>query len=284
MLSMGERMIVSGGGLLRVYSVPEGRLVNSAPLAGSGALCCGNGRVYCACGRGGTVFALDADTLTPRMMFAGGPGVCSMAYACGRVYTLCGEGDGVLMLDGETGSPLVFVRAGLSPAGVSLADDGSLIVAGGEGSDVTCLCPHTLHTSSRNSMPWPVVSAVSRSGCRFALCMNDALLAELIVAGRDGSRQSLLLPGMPGALAYDEKNERVLAAVCGGIYAIWPQGLRIAGFSPLPGSAGGVGSRLILGGGHVFFLDAACGVLWALLPGKSLLVCRDAADAALLDT
>ena len=94
-------MIVSGGGLLRVYSVPEGRLVNSAPLAGSGALCCGNGRVYCACGRSGTVFALDADTLTPRMMFAGGPGVCSMAYACGRVYTLCGEGDGVLMVGAQ---------------------------------------------------------------------------------------------------------------------------------------------------------------------------------------
>lgn len=284
MLAMGERMIVSGGGLLRIFSMPQGILERSVPLAGSGALCCCGGTVYCACGREGTVFRLDAKTLMPAALFAGGPGICGMACDGKRLYTLCGEGDGVLMLNGEDGSPLVFSRAGLSPVQMTSADDGTLVIAGGEGSDVTRLCPHTLHVISRECMPWPVAGAAMHGGRQYALCMNDTLDAVLIAAGRKGGRRSLRLSGLPGALAYDDRKGLLLAAVQSGLYAVAPDGLRIAGFSPLPGCSGGAGSRLICCDGYVLFLDASLGLLWALAPGRRLLVCADAVDAAPLCT
>jgi len=278
---MGERIVVSGGGLLRVFAMPQGTLKQSVQLAGSGALCSGPGAVFCACGRDGTVFRLDARTLTPRALFAGGPGICGMAYAAGRLYTLCGEGDGVLMIDGETGSPLVFARAGLSPVGIAAADDGALVIVGGEGSDITRLCPDTLHRLSRESMPWPVVGAAAHAGRQYALCMSDTLDAVLIAAG---SRRMRRFSGMPGALAYDAGSGCLLAAVQGGLYAVDPASMHPAGFLPLPGCMGGMGSRVICCGGCVLFLDASSGMLWALQPGRRLLICRDAADAALLDT
>ena len=284
MLAMGERIIVSGGGLLRVFLLPQGTLAACVPLAGSGALCCGPGAVFCACGREGTVFRLDAETLTPRALFAGGPGICGMALRDGRLYTLCGEGDGVLMLDGGDGSPLVFARAGLSPVQMTAADDGALVIAGGEGSDITRLCPRTLRVLSRERMPWPVVGAAACGAWQYALCINDALAAELIAVGGNGERRMLRFSGMPGALAADACGARLLAAAEGGVYIVNPDGLFSTGFLPLPGYAGGMGSRLQPCASCLLLLDAARGLLWALTPGGRKLLCADAADAALLDT
>jgi len=47
---------------------------------------------------------------------------------------------------------------------------------------------------------------------------------------------------------------------------------------------GGVGSQLMMCSSCALLLDAACGLLWALTPGRSILVCRDAVCAAMLDT
>ena len=96
---METRIIVSGGGLVRVFSLPSGALQKCVPLAGAGALCCGGGQVFCACA--GAVVRLDAGTLTPRALFAGGPGVCGLMHAARRLYALCGEGDGVLMVGAQ---------------------------------------------------------------------------------------------------------------------------------------------------------------------------------------
>lgn len=281
---MERRIIVSGGGGLRVFSLPDGTLLRRAPLAGAGALCCGGGAVYCACGREGAVFRLDAGMLMPQALFAAGPGICGLMLRGRRLYALCGEGDGVLMLDAGSGSPLVFARAGLSPMQMTADDSGALVIAGGEGGCVARLCLDTLKMLSLDPMPGPVYGASALGGRRYALCLSEALESLLVAVEPGGTRRVLPLAGMPGALTYDPGRQALLAAVQGGVYAAAPDGSCVSGFCPLPGCACGGGSRLICGGGETLLLDASAERLWALSPGRRYLICGDAIDAALLDT
>ena len=281
---MEARVIVSGGGLLRVFSLPDGALKHSVPFAGAGALCCGRGHVYCASTRSGAVLRLDADTLMPQALFAGGPGVCGLLLHGRRLYALCGEGDGVLMMHSGDGSPMVFAHTGLSPVQMAMEEGGGvLVVAGGEGSVLERLCAHTLNTLSSEGMPGPVLSAAAHAGRQYALCLNDRLCALVITVERDGSRNVLELPGMPGALAYDRGADALLAAVQGGIYTLSPDGRRVLGMDSLPGVVCGMGSRLLCRESDMLLLDAARQRLWVRVSGQWLPVCGDAADAALLD-
>lgn len=282
---MEARVIVSGGGLLRVFSLPDGALKHSVPLAGSGALCCGRGHVYCASAGSGAVWRLGADTLMPQALFAGGPGVCGLLFHGRWLYALCGEGDGVLMMHSGDGSPMVFARAGLYPVQMTMdEEEGALVIAGGEGSMLVRLCAHTLNTLSCEGMPGPVLSVAAHAGRRYALCLNDRLCALVITVERDGSRHTLELPGMPGALAYARSANVLLAAVQGGVYILSPDGRRVLGVDSLPGIVCGMGSRLICRESDMLLLDAARQRLWARVSGQWLPVCGDAVDAALLDT
>lgn len=283
MLAMETRIIVSGGGLVRVFSLPSGALQKCVPLAGAGALCCGGGQVFCACA--GAVVRLDAGMLTPRALFAGGPGVCGLMHAARRLYALCGEGDGVLMFDSDSGMPMIFARAGAAPIQMSGGeDDESLVIAGGEGSCVTRLCPHTLSTLSCDEMPGPVLSAASFCGRRYALCLDEALHALLITVHPGGTRDALAFAGMPGAIAYDKEAGVLLAAVQGGLYAVSSDGRRVLGEESLPGCVCGMGSRLLRCGKYLLLLDAGTQRLMARIGGRWKMICGDAVDAAPLDT
>ena len=263
--------------------MPDGTLLYRVPLAGAGALCCGSRAVYCACGRDGAVLRLDRETLLPRSAFAAGPGICALMLRGRRLYALCGEGDGVMMLDAAGGHPLVFARAGLSPVQMAEDDAGALVIAGGEGGCVTRLCVRTLEMISQDVMPGPVYGAAAIGGRRYALCLSEALGSTLITMDACGMRHVLSLAGLPGALAH-ERGGMLLIAAQGGVYAVPPDGGQIARFCPVPGSVCGAGSRLILGDDCVLLLDAGTGRLWAISRGRAMLVCTDAADAALLDT
>lgn len=281
---MDGRIIVSGGGGLRVFSLPDGKLLRRAPLAGAGALCCGGGRVFCACGRKGAVLALDDNALEPQALYAAGPGICALRMRGERLYALCGEGDGVLSLDTQNGCPQFFARAGLSPLQMAEDEGGALVVAGGEGSCVTRLDGETLETLSLDAMPGPVYGAAASGGYRYALCLTETLDSLLVAAAEGGARRVLRLPGLPGALAFDRAAGVLLAAVQGGVYAVKPDGGRLCGFCPVPGCVCGAGSRLMCFGGRAFLIDAATERLWMISGGRASLVCGDAADAAPLDT
>lgn len=280
---MERRIIVSGGGGLRVFSLPDGLLLRHIPIAGAGALACGGGAVYCSCGREGAVLRLDERTLEPQTSFFAGPGICGLMRRGRRLYALCGEGDGVLMLDAHSGNPLIFARAGLSPMQLTADDGGVMLIAGGEDNRVIRLCPDTLNVLSLDPMPGPVYGAAGCGGRRYALCLSEELDALLVTAEEDGTRRILPLAGLPGALAYDRASDMLLAAVRGGVYAIASDGGNTAGFYPVPGYVGGGGSRLICCGGYTLLLDAATERLWMLFSGRRCLLCGEAVDAALFE-
>lgn len=283
---MEKRIIVSGGGGLRVFSCSDGLLLRRVPLAGAGALCCGGGAVYCACGQSGVICRLDLEMLVPQKVFCAGPGICALAYRVGRLYALCGEADGIMMLDAVSGAPLVFSRAGLAPMQMAMDETGgALVVAGGEGSCIARFCPDTLEQISLDRMPGPVYGAAVCGGMRSALCLSESLDTLLVTVNEAGKRCTLRFPGIPGTLACHQGGKMILAAVQGGIYAVSSCGRQAAGFCPIPGCLCGGGSRILCVDDRTFLLvDAASESLWSVSRGRSRLICTDAVDAALLDT
>lgn len=277
-VAMERRIIVSGGEGLRVFSLPDGALLRRMRLKGSGALCCARNMVYCACGTDGRIVGLDAGTLDIKAAFAGGPGICGMCVLGDRLYALCGEGDGVLMLDAKDGSPLVFARAGQAPMQLKGDEERRVLaVAGGGDGRVTLLCAESMHSLGSEEMPGPVYSVVLLHGRIHALCLSETLDALLVTIRPEGGRHTLMLHGLPGVLA--AQGDALLAAVQGGIYRISADGKRILAFIP----AGGYGRWMAAAGNQLLCLDAAGERLWAIGGGRRLLICGDAADAALVD-
>lgn len=275
---MEKRIVVSGGDGLRVFSLPDGALQRRIQLQGAGALCCAGDAAYCACGREGRIVGLDAGTLALKNAFAGGPGICGMHVLGDRLYALCGEGDGVLMLDRQSGNPLVFARAGQSPMQLNAdAERRVLAVAGGGDGRVTLLCAGTMRCLGCEEMPGPVYSVLLLHGRMHALCLSETLDALLVTLQPEGGRHTLMLHGLPGVLAAQE--DALLAAVQGGIYRISVDGRRVLAFVP----AGGYGRWMAAAGNQLLYLDAAGEKLWAISGRRRLLLCGEAADAAIVD-
>ncbi len=221
------RLIVSDAEGLRETAC--GRRV---PLPGAGALCAAEGAVFCA-GEGSMIWRLDDRTLMPQGLFAGGPGMGQLLAQRTRLYALCADADGVLLLSAQSGAPQVFARAGVGPTGMAMADD-VLAVAGGMQGSVLLLDRRTLEARGEIAMPGPVMAAALGEGAVYALCLTETL-ESLLVRARAGTRQSVHLPGMPGALCLHR--DQLLAATQGFLYVVDARSLHVRRAQSAPGRA-----------------------------------------------
>ena len=203
MAAMEERIIVSGGDGVRVFMPPEREPLQQIRLEGAGALCARKECVFCASDWGNTVWRLDAQTLVPTGLFAGGPDMRRLLLSAdgARLLILCAEADSVLLLDAASGAPLVLTRAGVNPQNMALDESGEVLaVAAGESGEVLLL-------SARS----------------------------LVTVPRVGARQMLALTGMPGRMA--RENGCIVCATEGFLHAVSMDGTRLIGTRQVPGRA-----------------------------------------------
>ena len=271
---MRERLIVSGGDALQVYTGWNVPPCMRAELRGAGALCAGDEVLYVACGRAEGLWRLDARTLMPTGLFTAGPGVCRLLLSGdgSRLYALCAEADSVLMLDARSGVPLVLCPVGLSPADMAMDGTGSVIaVAGGLSGEVVLLCAQSLHVLSRLRACGPVLSVALGEEAVYAFCLSDSMNAVLTTFTENG-KQELPLAGMPGALC--SLDGALAAATQERLYWISPDGRRVLRSEHAPGRAG----RLLAYGGGLVMTDVWSDALFAFRRGNWRCMNLKAAD------
>ena len=247
-----NRVIVSGSGGLRELFVPGLRWGKAARLEGAGALCAGQGRLFCACAPGDVIWRLDAQSLMPTALFAGGPGIRALSLSADgkRLYALCGDADSLLMLDAQTGAPMIVNRVGMGPCAMAMDETGRVIaVAGGECARAVLLCASTLDVIGSLPMPGMVVGVALQRGMVHALCLSETLSSTLTTVLPGGGRRTLTLRGMPGTLSL--RRGMLLAATHGHLYAVSEDGSRVL----CEDSAAGRASRLLLCGEELLLLD-----------------------------
>ena len=235
---MGERVIVSGGDMLRVYAGVTNQPERIVPLAGAGALCAGRGCVYAACQPGDTIWKLDWPALTPSGLFAGGPGVCRLLLSKDdtRLYALCRDADSLLMLDARTGMPLMLCRVGAAPNSMQMDDTGETIaVAGGACQEVVLLNADTLLEEGRMPAKGRAVDTAIAGRSVYALGMTDSMDTVLTEKSPAGVKQRFL-PGMPGAMA--ALPGCMAVSVQHKLYRVSHQGLQVQRLLSSPGRAG----------------------------------------------
>lgn len=272
---MGRRLILSGDDALRVCSFPPFEEIGRIDLRHAGALCAGNGLLFCADDSERMIWRLDG-ALRPTGLFPGGPGMTQMTLDAGRLLILCAEADSVLALDAESGAPVLLARAGLNPSGMVLdGSSGLLAVAGGESGEVILLDAVSLKTLERLPMPGPVCSAAFGAGLVHALCLSETLASVMVSAGSGGRRDMQLLTGMPGALLCSDG--MLLAGVQDMLYWLSSDGEKILGRQDAPGRAG----KMLFCGGQLLMLDALSETLWALprFGARWRLLCDHVRDA-----
>ena len=100
---MGERIVVSGDGGVRVYASPPGRMLTACGLDGAGAICAARDCLFVASDRDNAIWRLDKNTLMPTGIFAGGPGISQMLSSGDgkRLYALCSDADSLLIPNGR---------------------------------------------------------------------------------------------------------------------------------------------------------------------------------------
>ena len=266
---MGNRLLVSGGNALREYAAGSAALCRHTVLEGSGALCAQGNCIICACGQ--MIWRLDAQSLMPTALFAGGPGICSLALSQdGRMlYALCAEADSLLALCSRSGAPQIINRAGVNPRMMAL-DDGVIAVAGGESASALLFCAGTLDCIAQLPMPGSVQAVALHKGNVYALCCCGTQTAALVTVSKSGLRETLALCGAPGALLAGHGG--VLAATHGRLYRISPEGGRILDCMRAPGRA----DALSLSGGCLWLVDPLDERLYRLTEGRWQLGAEDA--------
>lgn len=211
---MEKRIVVSGGGKLRVFDARRLFLLGESPLEGSGALCAGKGCVFCAGDRDNAVYRLCAKTLLPLGVYAGGPEVRAMCISrdLTRLYVLVSGADSVLMLSACDGAPMMLARVGADPQNLRLDDTGErLVVAGGRDGCVHLLCARTLAPLLCFRGAGFCADAVARKGRVRALRLREEGFAA--ATGR--------VIHMPGrSLVIDPASERLLACGREGVRAV----------------------------------------------------------------
>ena len=238
MAAMEERIIVSGGDGVRVFMPPEREPLQQIRLEGAGALCARKECVFCASDWGNTVWRLDAQTLVPTGLFAGGPDMRRLLLSAdgARLLILCAEADSVLLLDAASGAPLVLTRAGVNPQNMALDESGEVLaVAAGESGEVLLLSARSLALLRRLPMPGSVLDVLLHAGAVHALCLNEALNSTLVTVPRVGARQMLTLTGMPERMA--RENGCLVCATEGFLHAVSMDGTRLIGTRQVPGRA-----------------------------------------------
>lgn len=262
---MRGRIIVSGGGGL--LALPTDGAPVRARMEGAGPLCARGGAVYCACPGERVIWRLDARTLTPAGLFAGGPGMRALlASADGeRLYALCADADSLLMLDGTTGAPLALNRVGVNPGALAADETGGVLaVAGGECARTVLLCARTLDVLTSLPAAGVAVDVAIGGGAVYTLCLTETLRACLTVFLPGGTRRELTLEGTPGALCLSR--EGLLAATEGRLYAIAADGSRVLACRDAPGRA----SRLLCTDEECLLLDEWSGTLLRRTRGRWL--------------
>ena len=244
---MEKKLIVSLHDGIAALS-PENTLTCYAPLEGVGALCAGEDGVFCADG-GGAIWRFDRETLMPRSLGCGGPGICDLTLsACGtRLYALLAEADCVLMSDAHTGSAMAVNRCGCNPRGMACGRE-VLAVAGGESASVHLFHVHTLEHLGDIPMPGPVYSVAVCGETVCALCLG-ARRNTVLAVWRDTFADVLRLPGMPGCLLAE--GEELYIAVCGALYAY----SLVSGVLRLVCGMPGRASRIQIAMGQMFIWD-----------------------------
>lgn len=215
-------------------ALENGTIARHAYLEGAVSLCAGEESLFCA-DSSGTIWRFDRDTLMPRALSCGGPGICDMCLSKDeeRLYTLVGEADSMLMSEAQSGRPLVLNRCGCSPKSLSCC--GSLLIcAGGESGRVHLYDACTLAGIREICLPGSVYSAVFFDNFIYALCLTLDMSAMLIAVEGE-NRCVRRLCGMPGCLFVN--SECIYAATHGRLYMFSREGLRLMGKCAAPGRA-----------------------------------------------
>ncbi len=199
---MTGRIIVSGGEKLRTFDLPGLFPGKETPLPGSGALCAGQGGVYAASDGESAIYRLDANTLLPCGVYAGGPGMRALCLSADgeRLFALLADADSVLMLCARTGAPMVLARVGVCPQSMRLDNTGErLVIAGGRDGCAHILCSRTLRLLARHP---------SEGFCADASVRNGRIRA-LRLRGERGAAPGKLIAGHGVTLLLDRLNERL---------------------------------------------------------------------------
>lgn len=261
---MKGRVIVSVDGGLRELTWPLCGVGGLVRLEGAGPLCAREGAVFCACPGNRVIWRLDARSLTPTGLFAGGPGMCALRSSPdgSRLYALCAEADSLLMLDGATGMPIALNRVGVNPGAMAMDEAGEVIaVAGGECARTVLLCARTLNVLSSLPVAGVATGVAIGAGAVYTLCLTETLSSALTAYLPGGARWELPLAGTPGTLCLCP--EGLLAATEGRLYAIAADGSRVLSCRETPGRA----KRLLDAQGQRLLLDEWSGTL--LREGRS---------------
>ena len=275
---MGESMVVSGGGALRLLDLPRGRKAARTALEGVQALCAGRNGIYAASRWGEVIWRLDTDLLVPTGLFAGGPGVCRMLLSRdgSLLYVLCSEADSILMLDAHSGAPLLLNRVGVGPCAMAMDAQGRRIaVAGGGSGEVIVLDAGTLRVERRLATCGMVFSAAIGSAT-YAMSLEETMNTAVTAFFHAGGRCVRTLPGMPGALVLCDG--MLLAATHAGLFALDPATLRVCLSCDVPGRA----CQLIPARSGLVMIDQWSDGLFLREAGRWRLLCEQAVDAALL--
>lgn len=199
---MGERIIVSGGEKLRTFGLPGILPGKETPLPGSGALCAGQGSVYAASDGESAIYRLDANTLLPCGVYAGGPGMRALCLSADgeRLFALLSDADSVLMLCARTGAPMMLARVGVCPQNMRLSGEGErLVIAGGRDGCVHILCSRTLRLLARYR---------AEGFCADA-SVRDGRIRALRLRGERGAAPGKLIAGDGVTLLLDRLTDRL---------------------------------------------------------------------------
>lgn len=236
---MGERIVVSGDGGVRVYACPPGRLLTACGLDGARAICAAQDCLFVASDRDNAIWRLDKNTLMPTGIFAGGPGISQMMPSGDgkRLYALCSDADSLLMIGVESGMPLVVNRVGVNPCTMAMDERGDTIaVAGGACGEVLLLSALSLSVIGRMATCGVVFSVAMAADCVYALSLTETMDAVLTAFLPGGVRHELPLNGMPGALSV--LPDGIAAATHQSVTFASRDGRRVFGRLQVPGRAG----------------------------------------------
>lgn len=278
---MERRLIVSDCDGVRYLNV-QGLSAEGAMICGAGAVCVHGGQIYCASRGENVVWRLNARTMMPEAILAGGPDMTHMAVSPDgeRLYLLCAGADSVMMLDARSGSPLLLARVGQEPRQMTLASDRrELMIAGGGSGEVVVLSALTLERIAALRAPGPVYSAVQCGGEIYALCLGETLNACL--ASFSGGRMNgvLALEGLPGMLL--PLGSGLIASTYGRLNLVSRGGRRVFRVLGVPGRA----SWLDAEGGACLMVDDMDASLYSvnLASGARRVLCCGVHGAAWAD-
>lgn len=259
---MGGRLIAADSAAGALYSLdPAG--ARRAPLPGAAALCAHGAALYCASKREDVIWRLDARTLCPQALFAGGPNVTRLIASPGgeTLYALCQDGDSVLALCARTGAPQMLARAGQQPRGMALDPTGRLLaVAGGGRCEALVLDARTLRLVRRVPLPGPAADVAFGGGMLYALHQAGETAGRVVaLRARGGMAWSAPVPGLPGGLC----------AVPGGVLA-GAEGVSCLtrGGALWRAPMEGLCERVLAAQGRVLLSEALQGGVYALTPPR----------------